>query len=168
MLKRILLPLDGSELGEATLPTVRALIEGTDARVVLLRVLKEPVAVYPMEPALVGLLGESLEKDHLLAAAETRHSAAVNQRVQAEGYLQRVASAHFLPGARVQVEVLTGSVSETISQVAQVMHADMIAMSTHWHGDANYSPFGAVAEQVVRSSPVAVLLVPSVPRRGSH
>ena len=158
MFKQIVVALDGSEWGEAILPSVQALSEGTGAQLTLARVLKEAIATYPLEPAIVGLLATEVEQEHLQAAATARHDAAEQARAQAMGYLERVAQG-LRRGTPIRCEVFTGDAAETVLDLARVIGADLITLSTHWREDAGKDALGAVAEEIVRRSEIATLLI---------
>jgi len=59
----------------------------------------------------------------------------------------------------VSCEVREGTLPDTILQVAQEVHADLIAMSTHGRGGLGRLVLGSVTELVLRLSPVPVLVV---------
>ena len=52
-----------------------------------------------------------------------------------------------------------GPISETILQVADEVHADMIAMSTHSRTGINRWLMGSVADEVIHNAHVPVILV---------
>ena len=62
-------------------------------------------------------------------------------------------------GLRVQTEVCEGHVAEAILDYADSKHADLIAMSTHGRSGLGRLLMGSVAEKVMHSTKVPVLLV---------
>jgi nucleotide-binding universal stress UspA family protein len=54
-----------------------------------------------------------------------------------------------------------GGIPETILEVADVMQADLIAMSTHGHSRTHLFLLGSVTYQVVRHSSLPVLVIRS-------
>ena len=131
-LKRILVPLDGSDLAEAILPVVARLARDHDAEVVLLEV---------------------------LGGQRTREAEHEVER-QAGGYLeQAVASLRGRGLRRVQRRVWYGEADQAIANATVREQADLVAMSTHGRSGLDRLRFGSVAESVVRRAPVPVLLV---------
>lgn len=144
MFKRILVPLDGSELSESVLPHVAALAQCTGAEVILLRVVSVPA----YEP----VFGEAL---HSPIAPRDQ----VDPRSHAEGYLQRVSYDYFPRGVNVKCEVTGGPVADSILDYAEGAQADLIAMSTHGRSGLARLVIGSVAEQIVQRSHLPVLLI---------
>jgi nucleotide-binding universal stress UspA family protein len=148
--KQILVPLDGSPLAEMALPHAIALARATSSRVVLMR------AVPPFELPLssIGPIGpmyyESTEVEELYDEQPelARH--------YLQGVVQRLASMKL----HVEALVTNGTPEEVIVQYAQE-HPEVlvIAMSTHGRSGVGRWLFGSVAEKVLHSSPVPVLLV---------
>jgi nucleotide-binding universal stress UspA family protein len=140
-LRRILVPLDGSELAEAALPRVAALAQASGARVTLLQVVGPPTP--ELQPYEVAVLPEDDE-----ALAE-----------QARRYLAGAAARLSERGVGVESEVAFGWPAERIGAAAAEHHADLIAMSTHGRGGLDRLIVGSVADRVLRRAEVPVLLV---------
>jgi nucleotide-binding universal stress UspA family protein len=83
---------------------------------------------------------------------------------EAEAYLDGVQSAFEAPSRRV---IRDGRPAETILAVAEEQEASLIAMSTHGRTGLSRWLFGSVAEEVLRSAPVPLLLTRSFPRPGA-
>lgn len=144
MYKKILVPLDGSELSEGVLPHVNALAKCMGSQIVLLRVITAPVY-------------ETVFADTLVAHPVPNEE--VGTRAYAEGYLQRVAFDQFDPKVQVTYEVSGGPIAETILDYASGVEADLIAMSTHGRSGIARMVIGSVADEIVRRSNLPVLLV---------
>jgi nucleotide-binding universal stress UspA family protein len=152
MYRRILVTLDGSQLGEQVLPHVRALIEGrTDVQVYLLSVAQVidlaaasamvyPMAVYPGQP-----FDEEAER----------------RRVEDDlcSYLRGISSELAQQGVEVSSEVRFGHPAEEIIAYARDIKADLIAMCTHGRSGIARWAYGSVADKVLRSAACPVLLV---------
>ncbi len=149
MFDRILVPLDGSKVGESALPSVKALVTklvlGHKIEVVLIQVVSslmhyviagEASAQIPYTPHELDMI----EKD-------------------ARGYLGRVADELTKLGATVQVRVATGNPAEAIIKAAEDTKSDLIAMSTHGRSGLRKWAFGSVAEKVLQSANIPVLMV---------
>lgn len=148
MYKKILVPLDGSELAEQVLPHVSQLAGCTGAEVALLRVPGEPVYDYLVPDPEI--------------AVEMRHDI----ETAAQVYLDEVAAEFRAMNLAVSTLVVWGApIQDTIIEVARQIQADLIAMSTHGRSGFARLVIGSVADDVVRHAPVPVLLVrPNVPR----
>lgn len=148
MYKKILVPLDGSELAEQVLPHVSQLAGCTGAEIVLLRVPSEPVYDYVAPNTEVVL--------------EMRRDIEMGAQV----YLDEIATELRAMNLAVSTLVVWGApVQDTILQVAREINADLIAMSTHGRSGIARLVIGSVADDVVRHAPVPVLLArPEAPR----
>ena len=140
MYKKILVPLDGSALAECVLPHVKAIGVGCGVeKVVLLRVV-EPI---PAEtPATIDF--EAVQKAGVKAA---------------EKYLAKTKAKLSKRGLNIEAKVLTGRPAEIISEFAQRNKVDLVAIATHGRSGISRWIFGSVADKIVRSSSVPVLLV---------
>ena len=142
MYKRIVVPLDGSELAEQVLPTVIELANCTGAEISLLRVPEFPVFEYLMPPPEVGRTLQEQARD------------------EARQYLDRLATNLRESGLRVRTQVVVDdAVYSTILSIAQESGADLIAMSTHGRTGLARMVMGSVADDVVRHTDLPVLLV---------
>jgi nucleotide-binding universal stress UspA family protein len=74
----------------------------------------------------------------------------------AQGYLERARGR--IPGIRGLNLVRTGEPGDRIVQVALEMNIDLVAMITHAHGRWTRWCLGSVADRVVRSIPLPILL----------
>jgi nucleotide-binding universal stress UspA family protein len=74
-------------------------------------------------------------------------------------YLARIKTSHELEGIETTVEVRSGGAAQTILDVAQMQHVDLIVMCSH--GDTGFKRWalGSVAQQVTRHSPLPVLVL---------
>jgi len=140
--KRILVPLDGSPLAEHALDTV-AELAGAGAIVMLVRAAEARV---------------------LPGADPTELQVEVVR--EAEEYLARVKARLERDGVRnVQTSVWYGSPVSAIVEAAQLRGADLIAMCTHGRSGIGRLILGSVAESVLRSTAIPILLmrVPEAP-----
>jgi nucleotide-binding universal stress UspA family protein len=147
MAKRILVPLDQSELAEAAVPLVADAARGGQATVRLLHVAPVP--------------GNRLdEQDRVIAYADQEM-----ERLRSEGldYLHAV-EAHF-GEAPVECVVRFGDPVPEILAEAEAFGADLIAVSTAGRSGVTRALFGSVAEQILRKAGPAVMLMrPERPR----
>ena len=141
MLKRVVVPLDGSEVSEQVFGHLDELVS-TDTMIFPTMVI-EP-AVY------VGMGGLAIWNDGL----EQR------RRVEALSYLRSAMESSGWGGARYQCVVKQGSsAARAIVETAIDQAADLIAMGTRGRTGLSRLVLGSVAREVVRLSPVRVVLV---------
>jgi nucleotide-binding universal stress UspA family protein len=140
MYQRILVPLDGSELAECVLPHVKAISGGCNVgEVVLLEVVEPPPAW-----ALEGVDLNALQNANVRAAKE---------------YVAKIQSQLSSEGLNVSSEVLEGKAAETIADFAKENAVDFIAIATHGRSGLSRWVSGSVAEKLLRSSHVPILMI---------
>ncbi len=139
--KRILVPLDGSRLAEAVLPTAVALGECLGAKLMLLHIIEEhaPQTVH----------GEP----HLTSTQ------------QADAYLSEIARRY--EGMQFEQHVHgteEQNVAQSIASHVTEHDVDMVALCTHGRGGPRRVVWGSIAQQVLRRVNAPVLLVrPQMP-----
>ena len=144
MYQKILVPLDGSELAECVLPHVESIAKGCSVgSVVFLRVLD----TY-MPSAAHAYLSESLKQE----MEEGNEKAA-------KEYLDEVVGRVKLNGIEVQKQLIAGRVAESIAEYATKNDVDLIAIATHGRSGVSRWAWGSVADRVLRSACVPVLMV---------
>ena len=140
MYKKILVPLDGSELAECVLPHAKEMVAGHgEAKVILLRIVEPLPAGTP--PAVDF---EVVQRAGVKASEE---------------YLARIKARLTKEGLDVETRVLTGRPAETITDFAQREKVDLIALATHGRSGVSRWVFGSVADRLVRSLSIPVLLI---------
>lgn len=145
MYKRILAALDGSRSAHLALQDVLKLARAADATVLVASVVGHSFPVY--DPVLGIIDTEAFdvaaqkaaqqELDHARELCALREVRAVTQIIDAHG----------------------ASVPSAIMQAAQTFEADLIVMGTHGRRGVRRHLLGSVAETVLRSSRVPVLVV---------
>jgi nucleotide-binding universal stress UspA family protein len=145
MYQKILVPLDGSELAECVLPHVEAIAKGcAPATITFVRV-AEPVQVP---------VGEGSN-----FAAEDWRRIEAEHRATAENYLKQLVSRIKYDGVSLGSEVLIGKAAESIADYAAKNEVDLIITATHGRSGVSRWVLGSVADRVLRSSCVPVLMV---------
>jgi nucleotide-binding universal stress UspA family protein len=142
MYERVLVPLDGSEQAEAILPLIEQMAGPLDAEFILLRV------VGPISP------GEAMA-----SAGVVSPDAFLARELDAKRYLNEVERRLSKKGLRVRAQVALGPPAEEILAAAKATGADLIAMATHARSAVGRILFGSVAEAVLHTSPVPVLMI---------
>jgi nucleotide-binding universal stress UspA family protein len=131
MYRAILVPLDGSPVSERALPYARFLAQAVQAELVLLRV----VEVRPFTDS-----------------EETWNE------IVAEAYIGRFRSDLAVAGL-AETAVKIGNPAREILDAIKARDLDLIVMSTHGRSGLGRFLHGSVAEEVMRRSPVPILLV---------
>lgn len=149
MYEKILVPLDGSHIGEAALVHVEELV----------------AKLSPKTKVEVTLLQVISSLTHYVIAGEASvqvpynsHEIAQIQR-KARSYLNKAGDGLKSAGATVKTKVTTGSAAEEIIRVADQIQADMVAMSTHGRHGLSRWAFGSVTDKILRAGKVPVLVV---------
>ncbi len=143
--RKILVPLDGSELGEAALAHVMylALLAGADVTL---------LSVVPTIESVVGPSQMPIPVDIQWNVLRDR----------AHEYLSEVSRRSGWGGSRIHVVVESGNVAEIILAVAAREQMDLVAMSTHGRSGVQRWVLGSVAEKVLHAASTPVLLIRSV------
>ena len=140
MYERILIPLDGSEIGESALLFIKDLLsklsKEVSVEVTLLHVLS------PLSQS-VSIHSESFEVYYQKEDYEMIKTKFI-EYLNAAGETQRNA------GITVNVRVEVGDIPNQIAKVAEEMNANMIAMSTHGRTGIGRSPIGSIAYKVLQ------------------
>jgi nucleotide-binding universal stress UspA family protein len=149
MYKRILVPIDGSTASQRGFDEALALAKRLDASMVLLHVIEYYPVMMEMATATTWDLVSTEMRQHGQRVLEQAHEAAQAAGVASETRLEDAAAAR---------------VCDLIVQQAGERKCDLIVMGTHGRRGIAHALIGSDAEQVLRMSPVPVLLVrtPSV------
>ena len=149
MFERIVVPLDGSKVGEAAIPVLKRLLTkcapGTKIEVNLLGVitlLRHWVVVGEASAPV------SYTEDEL---------ALIKERVM--NYLNETAESIKISGVTVKTMVSSGNAAEEILKAAGEIDADLIAMSTHGRSGLRRMAFGSITDKVLRAAHIPVLMV---------
>jgi len=174
MYQKILVPLDGSELAESVLPHVESIAKGCETKDVIfvnvVKPLQTPVSgpfefaeEHPaMQPDEVSRERDRFQRGEEKAGAKQadRASAAGNYLSQTEENLKNIISKINCPGINLQAKVLSGeNVAETIAEYATVSKTDLIIMATHGRSGISRRVWGSVADKILRSACVPVLMI---------
>ncbi len=143
MPSQIMVPLDGSSLAERALPCARMLARGLGAELALFRA----IALPPDFEEILRVVDLEPERPLAQLAAE------------ADDYLCRVGSRLEEDGLCVQKVVQLGRAAEAIVDYAEKVGIQLIVMATHGYGGVSRWMHGSVAERVLQSASVPVLIV---------
>ena len=139
-----MVPLDGSEIAECVLSHVEAVAKSCRAPVELVRVV-EPIEI-PTRGGL-ALTSDDLKQIELQAKQE------------AEVYLEGIAGRLSRAGLSAKSEVIIGKAADSLIDYARSTHADLIIMATHGRSGISHWFWGSVAQRILHSSHIPVLLV---------
>jgi len=152
--KKILVPLDGSELAECVLPHVESIAKGCAVRdVVFLRVIE------PLHLVVPPFYTPSGVDDGIDFNEEDIKRLNLKIKVDAESYLSQLVGRTKYDGVNVQSEVITGKAAESIAEYATNNSIDLITIATHGRSGISRWVWGNVADRVLRSACVPVLMV---------
>lgn len=144
-IRRILVPLDGSDLAEAVLGPVDRLAWVSDARIDLLSVVMPPFAVGSPYLAYSIHLDEARLAEHVEGAEHYLDDVA--RRLRGRGHRDGSAEVH-----------VSAEVAPTILRHAAEHEADVIAIATHGRGGLRRLLLGSTADKVIRAARVPVLV----------
>jgi len=152
-IRRLVVPLDGSELAEGALPVAVALAKRLRAQVRLVRAVELAATIASMNGLAVPSIPVSGEVYEQVLEAVLG---------DARGYLVAVAVRLEQAGVAATWAVLEGSPFFAIAEATET--GDLVVLASHGRSGVMRWLMGSVAEKLVREAPVPVLLVPSAGR----
>lgn len=151
LISRILLPLDGSEAGEAAITRVKELRAKLGAEVILLEVISK---------------GRNLRTVGGLDYIRYPESEIEAFNTEAKVYLDKVYK-RLQRGKKAKGELTVvirrGEVANEVLKLAKKKRASLIAISSHGHSGMTKWVFGSTAQKVIEDSPIPVLVVKAPP-----
>jgi len=148
MYQNILVPLDGSELAECVLPHLEAIAKGCGVKNVTFVRVAEPIH------------SAMSSGDDYYFSGEIYEQLESNSRVSAESYLSNLMSKVNYGGVVVKSEVLGGGrAADIIAEYATKGELDLIIIATHGRSGVSRWVWGSVADRILRSACVPVLMV---------
>jgi len=143
LVKRILVPLDGSGVGAAAIPHVEALAQALGAELVLFQVLETVTTWTGLE---AGASQHMPQGEENILASALPYLEGVEQRLNKRGLTTSSVAA-------------LGSPADQIISYAEAHDIDLIAMSTHGRSGIGRWVFGSVTDKVLHAGNTAVLVV---------
>ena len=156
MIKKILVPLDGTSLAEKALPYAIRLAHQYDATLLLERVV--PVNSFNMASSSPGSLPDINNDSDTDADREAVQDGEV-YLARIKEVITNVEHKLSLPLKQVQTMVGYGRAVETISELVGLEKIDLIVMTTHGRNSFGELIIGSTATGVVQHSPVPVMLI---------
>jgi nucleotide-binding universal stress UspA family protein len=143
-LRTILVPLDGSSMAERAVPLAIELAQRARSKIRLVLVHQSLIApVYPGTERLYTSIELSVRK---------------SEREYLRRWADRIRESSNRP---VTAVTLTGSIAPALEEYARDNSVDLVVMATHGRGPLRRAWLGSVADHMVRSSEIPVLLVRS-------
>jgi len=153
MYKKILVPLDGSKVGEAALAYVEELLSDlipeTVVEVTLFQVISSltPSVVAGEARASIPYTKKDMEQ---IKRKAIDYLGKAGEGLRSKGAVVR---------ARVKTKMGIGNAAEEIIKLADEINASLIAISTHGSSGLTRWAFGSVTDKVLRGANVPVLMV---------
>jgi len=148
MYKKIVVPLDGSELAECVLPHVETIAKGCELPEVVFLQVVDQITI----PHTYRYVSEDERQKFMMEDT-------AGARKAAKDYLDGIVKSINYPGVNARTEVAVGKPSDIIADYATSEGADLIVIATHGRSGISRWTFGSVADRILRSSCVPVLMV---------
>ncbi len=142
LIKKILVPLDGSKTGETIIECAEILAEVLDAELVLLQVLEPLRIVAGFESVALSSIPQGEE----------------NIKAAARAYLDKVEKPLKQKGIKTSIEIVWGSAAERIIEYAESNNVDLITISSHGLSGVGRWVLGSVTEKVLQAGDKPVLV----------
>ncbi len=153
MYKKILVPLDGSELSETSLEHAKAIATRFAVPEMILMRVVEPLSTL----AVAELAG---------AGADWLSTAEQMSETEANEYLAKLEEKLKQEGIPAKSVMIRGRAAEAILDYTIKNKVDLIVMSTHGRSGITRWVLGSIADKVLSRTPVPILLVsPSVQKK---
>jgi nucleotide-binding universal stress UspA family protein len=151
MYKHIMVPLDGSEVAECVLPQVEMITKSSHPapKITLVRVVT-PLRLYGGFE--YGGVVEYINPEQIQRLED-------DSKKNAEDYLAKQVSRLKKDGITAEAQVTFGMASQTLTKYAEDNGVDLIIIATHGRSGINEWFWGSVAERVLKTSKIPVLMV---------
>ena len=147
--RHVLVPLDGSNLAEMALPMAATICRNYSSPLTLVSVLQ-----------VQGLL-------RIAPTIQEQKDLTEPERLEQEKYLSQIAGKLRTAGIKVDYRIGIGPIAQEISMLASESHVDLIVMSTRGQSGMQRWLMGNVANRIVQSVTLPVLLIhPTEERNG--
>ncbi len=143
MLKKILVPLDGSLRAERALPVAARIARASEGSVLLLQVVSPPIDYGSGLSPVPFVTGDLIEEE----------------LKEADSYLKTVATSSILAGIETSTEVLYGFAAQQLLTTAEEQSVDLIVMCSHGRTGLMRWVLGSVAHKLTHESTVPVVVL---------
>ncbi len=148
-------PLDGSQLAEQSLPLAKSRVQQFGGALALVRV------VNTSRPMMAAAAAGSTAMGPSPAAIEGAEAQIQMETEDATRYLEALAGSLRNEGFNASWEVRKGIAATEIIAFAKEKQADVIAISTHGRTGLGRAVLGSVADEVIRTGGIPVLVTNS-------
>jgi nucleotide-binding universal stress UspA family protein len=153
MYKKILVPLDGSELAECVFPHLEKIIKGGGVEEIVLIQVVEPVSI----PGGAWTDGGYVITE--VDAEKTRKNLDERNEAEAAAYLAGIAKRFQTKKIKVQTVVLKGRVADELVDYVKESDAELTLIASHGRSGIGRWIFGSVTERLLRSVSMPILMV---------
>ena len=143
--------MDGSDLAECVLPHVDGFVTGCQVGTVIFVRVIEPAHFSALSPTASPQFSKAMQEHAKLVEEEEKSSAA--------SYLKGVISRVKQGGVKYKMDVLSGNVADSLVDYVGANEIDLILIATHGRSGISRWVRGSIADRVLRSSHVPVLMV---------
>ena len=144
MYKKIVVPLDGSQVAECVIPHIEAIAGKSATKVELVTV---------VEPLDIPTRGQIAISDDEIKQIDDEG------KNEATKYLRQVSSRIAKAGVNADTVILSGKPADSLVRYAVNNGADLIIMATHGRSGISKIFWGSVAEKILRATDIPVLLI---------
>ncbi len=143
MYRKILLPLDGSNLAECAIEHAKEIAGGC----------------HVSEVDIITVIKTYFWWEDDITDPEILQEIADDEKSKAQDYLAKEKRDLENAGLFVKTAILEGNAADQILDYAEKNGVDLIVMSTHGRGGATRFAFGSVTDKVIRTSPTPVMAI---------
>lgn len=155
-IKRVLIALDYDPTAQKVAEAGFSLAKATNAAVVLMHVLADPVYYSSVEYSPIMGLTDALGVDPLKFEGVNR------LKEVSQHFLDKMKN--HLGDITIQTELKEGDFSESILKAAKELHADVIVMGSHSRRWLENIVIGSVTDKVLRHTSIPLFIVPTKKR----
>ena len=153
MYKKILVPLDGSELAECVIPHVETIAGASGV--------KEVTFIRVVEPAVLptGVLTDGAAVFTEANAEQLRRQIDERNEADSREYLDKIKDRVKIAGVDVKVVTLKGKPADEIADYAEKSEADLIIIASHGRSGISRWMHGSVADRLLRTVCIPVMMI---------
>ena len=151
MFKKILVPLDGSKLAEFIIPYARMIGDACEAAQIIFARVIEPIVIPAVSP------------EYFSADVYTQMEAQAKQ--EAEDYLKLIINTIKFDRATMDTKILYGRAADSLVDYAHNNKVDLIIIATHGRSGLSRWIRGSVANRVLQSAKIPILIIPPVEKK---
>jgi len=144
MYKKIMVPLDGSQIAECVIPHIEAIARKSSSKVELVTVI---------EPLEIPTRGQIAISDDEIKKIDSEGKKEANK------YLSQVSERLIKSGIKSDTVILSGKAADRLTRYAVNNDIDLIIMATHGRSGISKLFWGSVAEKILRATEIPVLLI---------